>query len=163
MINSMTRLALRMTAGAFAVAAFSLSASAQAAAAKPAEKAEHKMDHSKMEQDHGKSPWKELDAYHQFMMATWHPAKEKSDMAPLKAKVADMAKSAKTWADSKPPKGCDAPKLTDAVKKVNTGTADLAALVAKGAPDAELKTKLAALHETFEIVESGCSGEHGHK
>lgn len=160
MISNATKAAVRgLAVTALAVAISAATASAQTTPAKPMDK----MDHSKMEQEHGKSPWKELDAYHEFMMATWHPAKGKNDMAPLKAKAGDMAKSAKLWADSKPPKGCDAPKLKDAVAKVNTGSADLAALVAKGADDATLKTKLGELHETFEIVEGGCKAEHGHK
>ena len=163
-VNSqVTKAALRgLAVSAFAVAVSAVSAAAQTTP--PAPKPMDKMDHAKMEAEHGKSPWKELDAYHQLMMATWHPAKATSDMAPLKAKAADMAKAAKTWADSKPPKGCDAPKLKDAVVKVNTGTADLAAMIAKGgSDDAMLKTKLGELHETFEIVESGCVAEHGHK
>lgn len=158
MISNVTKAALRgLAVTAIALAVNAVSASAQTAPAKPMDK----MDHSKMEAEHGRSPWKELDAYHEFMMATWHPAKGKNDMAPIKAKVGDMAKSAKLWADSKPPKGCDAPKLKDAVTKVNIGTAELAALVAKGgADDATLKAKLADLHDTFEIVEEGCKAEH---
>ncbi|MBC8086315.1 MAG: hypothetical protein H7Z40_03560 [Phycisphaerae bacterium] len=159
----MTKAAMRSLAvTAFALAVSAVSASAQTTP--PAPKPMDKMDHAKMEAEHGKSPWKELDAYHEFMMATWHPAKGKNDLAPLKAKAADMAKSAKLWADSKAPKGCDAPKLKDAVAKVNTGTADLAAMVAKGgADDATLKSRLSELHDTFEIVEGGCKADHGHK
>ena len=48
------------------------------------------MDHAKMEAEHGKSPWKELNAYHEFMMATWHPAKGQNDLAPLKSKLSDL-------------------------------------------------------------------------
>jgi len=160
---NMTKAALR----SLAVSAFAVVMSAASAAAQttpPATKPMDKMDHAKMEAEHGKSAWKEMDAYHEFMMATWHPAKGTGDMAPLKAKAADMAKSAKLWADSKAPKGCDAPKLKDAVVKVNTETADLAALVAKGsADDATLKAKLSTLHDTFDMVEEGCKPEATHK
>lgn len=157
----------RLTVAALSMAVCSVAVSAQATPPKTTPKTMEKpmemMDHSKMEAEHGKSAWKELDAYHMLMMATWHPAKGTGDMAPLKAKAADMEKAAKLWADSKPPKGCDAPKLKDAVAKVNTGSKDLAAMVTKGTDDATLKSKLSELHDTFEIVEGGCKPESEHK
>ena len=46
--------------------------------------------------------------------------------------------------------------LQPALTKVNASTQDYAALVAKGSDDATIKSKLGAIHETFEVVEMGC-------
>lgn len=137
------------------------SLSAQQPPAKTAGATDHSkmagMDHSKMEQEHGKSPWKELDAYHEFMMATWHPANGKNDLAPTRAKIVDMAASAKVLAASKAPAGCDTPKLKEAAATLSKETQGVADLVAKKADDAALKTAMKNLHDKFEVLEMGCA------
>ena len=121
---------------------------------------DHNMEHAKGPMsDHAQSGWKELDAYHQLMMDTWHPAKGKNDMKPFKARANDMAAAAKLLSMSTPPKGCDAPGLRKASTDLSPATADAAVLVARNASDAELKTALAALHERFEVLEKGCSAQ----
>lgn len=118
-----------------------------------------------MEMDHGhdmKEPasgWKELDAFHELMAASWHPASGKNDLAPARAKAADMAKAAKTWAESKAPKRCDTPSIKQALTNVQTSADEFAGLVVRGADDAALKTKLSGIHDTFEVAEMGCKPE----
>jgi len=157
---------------AAAAAALMISASAAVAQQPPAKAttkapAEHKMgqmDHAKEnEANHAMSPWKELDAYHMLMMATWHPAKDKSDMAPTRAKIGDMVMSAKTLAASTAPKGCDSPKLKAAAAALPKETQGVADLVAKKADDATLKEALKALHEKFDVLEEGCVMPKGTK
>ncbi len=135
--------------------------SAQQPPAKTPPKAEHtmgQMDHGKMqEMNHAMSPWKELDAYHMLMMATWHPAKDKGDMAPTRAKIGDMVASAKALAASTAPKGCDAPKMKETAAALPKATQGVADLVAKKADDATLKAALGALHEQFDVLEMGCT------
>lgn len=115
------------------------------------------MDHGKMEQDmHSMSPWKELDAYHMLMMATWHPAKDKNDMAAFRAKASDMVASAKSLAASVAPKGCDSPKMKEAAAALPTHTQSAADLVTKKADDATLKAALKDLHDKFDVLEAGC-------
>lgn len=143
-----------MAAAALAICSSSAAGQVKAAPAKPME-----MDHSKMEMKEPATGWKELDAFHELMAASWHPASGKNDLAPAKAKAADMAKAAMLWADSKAPKGCDTPKIKEALTKVNTSAQDFAALVAKGTNDAALKTNLGGIHESFEVVEMGCKPE----
>jgi hypothetical protein len=106
--------------------------------------------------DHASSGWKELDAYHEFMMATWHPATGQNDLAPLRARAAEMAASAAALAESTPPKGCDTPALRAAAKGLASATSDLKAAAVNGAADATLKTALSALHDRFETLEGGC-------
>ena len=153
----------------FAAAAAALfiaasSASAQTPPAQPPAKGDkmgqmdHAKEHAKMEQDmhHAMSPWKELDAFHMLVMATWHPAKDKGDMTATRAKSAELVASAKTLAASSAPKGCDAPKVKDAVKGLPAEAQNVADLVTKKADDATLKAALKTLHDKFEVAEGGC-------
>lgn len=123
-------------------------------------KMDHAMDHDQMAKGgHAMSGWKELDAYHEYMEATWHPAKGKKDLKPLKEKANGMAAAAKLLAGSTPPKECDAPGLRTAASGLSPATSDLAVMVARNASDAELTAALAALHTKFEVLEKGCSAE----
>jgi hypothetical protein len=108
---------------------------------------------------HAMSGWKELDAYHELMAASWHPAK-KDDLKPARAKADSLAAAAQVWAKSTAPHGCDAKPVKDAMADVVAGSAKFAQLAAKGTPDAELKTALHDLHERFEVVEKGCKPGH---
>ena len=162
------RVAIAAAVAALSSAALSSSPlSAQAAAAKlpatapAAAPAKPMMDHDKMHaaeaaSSHGMSAWKELDAYHMLMMATWHPAKDKGDLAPYRAKAAEMTASAKLLAASTPPKGCDTPALKKAAADLAPATAAVADMVGKQASDAQLKTALGALHDKFDVLEEGC-------
>lgn len=131
--------------------------------AKPPVKMEA-MDHSKMMEkekgmamEHAMSPWKELDAYHMLMMATWHPAKDQNDLKPMRDKATAMVDAAKTLAASTAPKGCDAPKLKETAAALPAATQKVADLVTAKADDATLKTALKALHEQFDVLEMGCT------
>lgn len=132
--------------------------SAQAAPTKP------------MDMSHAMSGWKELDAFHMLMMETWHPVSKSGDLKPIRAKATAMSDAAKTWAASTVPAACDTKPIRDAVAAVARDSRSLADLVAQQGADAELKTSLAKLHDTFEVVEGGCkpgkAAEHkmdGHK
>ncbi len=116
-----------------------------------------KMDGGKMEDmEHAGSGWKELDAYHQLMMGTWHPANGKNDLAPTRAKAVAMAEQANVLGKSIAPKGCDTPALKAAVTKLVPETQALANMVAAKADDTALKSALKALHAQFEVLEMGC-------
>jgi hypothetical protein len=103
------------------------------------------------------SGWKELDAYHMLMMATWHPAKENGDIAPIRAKAKDMVASAKLLAKSTPPTACATPKLKEAATNLVPQTQGVADLVAKNADNNTIKDALKALHDKFDVLEEGCS------
>jgi hypothetical protein len=113
--------------------------------------------------DHVMGTWKEMNAFHMLMSATWHPASQKNDLAPLREKAADLAKTAEAWAASKAPimpHGCQSEAVTKAVARVAADSKALAAMVHAGTEDAKLKESLGSLHDTFEIAEKGCGG-HG--
>ena len=80
---------------AFLILITPLSLTAQDSA-KPKPEAEKKG----MMDDHMMGPWKEMNAFHRVMGATWHPASQKGDLAPLKAKAKELLSAADAWAAS---------------------------------------------------------------
>ncbi len=112
-----------------------------------------------MEHHAAASGWKELDAFHELMAATWHPAKS-GDLKVIRAKADSLSASAKTWAASKVPAACDKKEIRDAIADVVTGTTKVANLVSNNGADADVKTALHDVHERFEVVEHGCQPKH---
>ena len=142
-----------------AVLAIPATAAAQAghehhgAAAKPkAEAAHHAMA----------SGWKELDAFHTLMAATWHPVSKSSDFTVVRAKAGALAEAAQAWSAAAVPAACDTKANRDAIVAVAKQSKDLAALVAANGSDADVKKALHDVHERFEVVEHGCQpgGKH---
>lgn len=114
------------------------------------------------QEHHARSGWKELDAYHDVMSATWHPAKN-NDLKPIRAQADSLSASARRWSESKVPTACDTKPIKDAIADVVTGSAKVAQLVAADATDADLRAALSAVHDRFEVVEKGCKpGHSGH-
>ena len=109
---------------------------------------------------HSMSQWKEMDAFHATLAATYHPAAEKDDFAPLKAKAADLSAQARTWAASTAPASCATGDTKGAVDALAASTAALADQVSKGATESDLKAAITAIHEKFETVEHGCMPKH---
>ena len=120
-----------------------------------AQSMEHGKDH------HAESGWKELDAYHTLMAATWHPAKS-NDLKPIRAKADSLSAAAVVWSKSKAPAACDTEALKSAIADVVTGSARVQALVAKSATDADVRAALHDVHERFEVVEKGCKPSKHH-
>ena len=117
-------------------------------------------------QDHAahhaaRSGWKELDAYHDLMAATWHPA-QKDDLKPARAKADSLSAAAKAWSDSKAPAACDTKVIKDAIAEVVAGTTKVLHLVHGNAADADLKAAMHDVHEKFEVVEKGCKPGKAH-
>ena len=102
------------------------------------------------------SGWKELDAYHMVMMQVWHPAKEKGDLAPIRARASALAASADSVAAATVPAACDTPVNRAEVAKVQAESRALAGLVAGNASDEAVLAALRSLHERFETVNRGC-------
>ncbi len=158
---SRTRLTIASAMAALTFSAAPLAA--QATGAKPPAKSGMEgMDHAAHMKAGAKAAepstgWKELDAYHMLMMATWHPAKENGDMAPLKAKAKDMVAAATVLASSTPPKSCATPALKDAATNLVPQTQGVADMVAKNADNNALKDALKVLHDKFDVLEEGCS------
>lgn len=114
------------------------------------------------EEDHARSGWKELDAYHDVMSAAWHPAKHDS-FAPARRSASALVTAATTWAKATAPKGCEAPAVKTAIARLVPESEAVAALVARNADDATLTAALKTVHDTFDVVEEGCKPQqHQH-
>lgn len=105
------------------------------------------------------SGWKELDAFHEILAATWHPAAS-NDLKPIRAKADSLSASAKRWAASTPPAACATKPITEAIADVVTGSSKVADLVTKRADDKAVRDALHDVHERFEVVEGGCHAKH---
>lgn len=137
-----------------AIAPFTLEAQG-AAASKP--------DTAKQAMDHMAGPWKEMNAFHRVMGATWHPASSKNDLAPLKARAKELVTTAEAWVASKAPAtpaSCGSAEVRAAATKVARDAKALVTLVDSGADDTKLKEALKGVHDAFEVAEHACGG-HG--
>ena len=130
-------------------------AAACIAFAAPASAQDHAAHHA------ARSGWKELDAYHDLMASTWHPA-QKDDLKPARAKADSLSAAAKAWSESKAPAACDTKVIKDAIAEVVVGTTKVLHLVHGNAADAELKAAMHDVHEKFEVVEKGCKPAKSH-
>ncbi|MCU0636229.1 MAG: hypothetical protein MUE41_15285, partial [Gemmatimonadaceae bacterium] len=127
-------------------------------APKPATAHQHEM---KKGEEHGAITWKELDSYHTLMAAAWHPAKDKSDLAPARATLPKMVPAAQALVTATRPKGCgEAAGYGEKVQALATETEKVNGMAAK-ASDADLKAAMKALHDTFHGVEEGCAAPKG--
>jgi hypothetical protein len=116
-------------------------------------------DSAKVTKDaHAAGGWKEMDAFHTQLAATWHPASKSDDLKPLRERAGALADAARAWAAAAVPKACDTPETRTTVAALATDARALADLVAKPTTtDAQLKASLKALHDRFEPVEQGCA------
>ena len=118
---------------------------------------------ARMMDHHVTGPWKEMNAFHHVLGATWHPADHEGNLAPLKSRAKELLKTADAWAASKPPStpaSCASDPVRSAATKVVTETKALVALLDSGADDTKLKAALKSVHGAFEVAEKNCGG-HG--
>ncbi|MCC6317569.1 MAG: hypothetical protein IT361_07750 [Gemmatimonadaceae bacterium] len=141
----------RLTFLALAIVATSASAGAQSQPAAP-----------KHEMQHANSAWKEMDAFHTVLAATYHPASGKKDLKPLRARADSLAATARSWSASTPPRTCAAASVRSTVADISTDALAIANQVLANATDAELLKAIGALHTKFERVEKQC-GSHDMK
>lgn len=107
---------------------------------------------------HKAAPWKEMDAFHKLLAATFHPAQEKKDLKPLRAKADSLAATARSWAASTPPKACAAADIRTTIGELSMDALAIGNQVLAQATDAELMKAITALHTRFEGVEMQCGG-----
>ena len=104
-------------------------------------------------QSQGKTKWKEMDAFHEVMAKTFHPAEE-GKLEPIKARSQEMLDKATAWKNSTPPEGYNTKEVKTSLKNLVKGAKQLNKLVKGSAPDKEITEKLSALHDVFhELME----------
>lgn len=110
--------------------------------------------------------WAELVAFHKVMSQTFHPSEE-GNLEPIKTRIGEMVEKAKALQTSKPPADFKNKKVKKAVAKLYKDSKALEAKIKAGATDDEIKTALAALHDTFHQIVGLCSEntekDHEHK
>lgn len=107
-----------------------------------------------------KAKWQELDAFHEVMSKTFHPAEE-GKLEPIRSRSAEMLERAIAWKNSTAPEGYDKTAVLENLKKLVKGAKEINKMVKKNASDNELKEELTELHDVFhEIVEKCEKGEH---
>jgi hypothetical protein len=113
-----------------------------------------------MGDDHMMSGWKELDAFHTVMAATWHPVAKSKDLTVIREKAGALSEAAQAWSTSTAPKACDTKEIRDAIAAVVSQSKSVAQLVEKKASDADVTAALRDVHTKFEVVEKGCHPGH---
>jgi hypothetical protein len=107
-----------------------------------------------------KLKWQELEAFHEVMSKTFHPAEE-GKLEPIRSRSAEMLEKAIAWKNSTAPEGYDKNAVKENLNKLVRGAKEINKLVKKNASDNELKAELSELHDVFhEIVEKCEKGEH---
>lgn len=108
-----------------------------------------------------KEKWKELDAFHEVMSKTFHPAEE-GKLEPIKSRSQEMVDKAIAWKNSTAPAGYDKSAVMKNLKKLVKGAKEVNKLVQKNASDAELKEELSELHDVFHEIVEKCEKEEHH-
>lgn len=108
-----------------------------------------------MEEQHERSGWAELDAFHDVMSAAWHPAKNDS-LGVARASADKLLASAKAWGAAVAPKGCESPAVQASITRLVPETEAVAALVARQADDQSVKAALKTVHDTYHTAEAAC-------
>lgn len=106
------------------------------------------------------SGWQELDALHETIMKTWHPAKGDNDLKPIRAEAAELLRRADALAAATPPERCAGDETRAATKQIADDARMLTALVTENGSDREIMTALSALHDRFEEVMKRCGAGH---
>jgi hypothetical protein len=109
-------------------------------------------------QSQEKAKWKEMDAFHEVMAKTFHPAEE-GKLEPIKVRSLEMLDKAIDWQNSTAPEGYNQKAVKKSLKELVKGAKEINNLVKEKAPDDVLKTKLSRLHDVFHEIIEKCENE----
>ena len=116
---------------------------------------------AKTSQSQEKAKWKELDAFHEVMSKTFHPAEE-GKLEPIRTRSQEMVDKAIAWQTSTAPEGYDKDAVKKNLKNLVKGAKEVNKMVQKNASDAEIKSELSKLHDVFHEIVEKCSKEDHH-
>jgi hypothetical protein len=102
-----------------------------------------------------KAKWNEMEAFHEVMSKTFHPAEE-GKLDPIKNRSAEMVQKAIAWKNSTAPAGYNKSAVSKNLKKLVKGARELDKMVKKNASDKELKEELTELHDVFHVITEKC-------
>ena len=108
-----------------------------------------------------KIAWNEMDAFHEVMAKTFHPAEE-GKLEPIRARSQEMLDKATAWENSAAPEGYDKGSVKKLLKQLVKGAKEINKLVKDKAVDNVLKGKLSSLHDVFHEIMEKCEKEDHH-
>ncbi|MBK8249711.1 MAG: hypothetical protein IPK85_20270 [Gemmatimonadetes bacterium] len=142
---------------ALALAASLTVATSLGAQARQSDKPKEAMKHDMGQMNHMSGAWKEMNAFHTLLGATFHPASEKKDLKPLREKADALAAAARAWTASTPPAACADAATRSTVAAISTDALAIGNQVLANASDGDLTKAITALHDKFETVEKKCA------
>src|SRR4030095_5993544 len=81
-----------------------------------------------------KAKWKEMDAFHEVMAKTFHPAEE-GKLEPIRNRSQEMLDKATTWQNSTAPEGYNQKAVKKSLKELVKGAKEINDLVRANASD----------------------------
>ena len=105
-----------------------------------------------------KAKWKEMDAFHEVMAKTFHPAEE-GKLEPVKTRNKEMLDKATAWQNSTAPEGYNQKAVKKSLNDLVKGAKEINKLVKENAQDNIIKEKLSALHDVFHEIMEKCEKE----
>lgn len=106
-----------------------------------------------------KAKWKEMDAFHEIMSKTFHPAEE-GRLEPIRIHSQEMLDKATAWENSAAPKGYNQKAVKKSLKELVKDAKEINMLVKEKVADDVLKTKLSKLHDVFHEIMEKCENEN---
>jgi superoxide dismutase len=104
-----------------------------------------------------KDAWTALGDFHRVLSLTFH-AMEDGNLNPIRERSAELHARAQALKASKVPASFDSTEMIRAMDNLVTGANELHRIILKkGGKDDVIKTKLAALHDTFHIIQGLCT------
>jgi hypothetical protein len=108
-----------------------------------------------------KAKWNEMEAFHEVMAKTFHPAEE-GKLEPIRSRSQEMLEKAIAWQRSAAPEGYDQDAVKKTLKKLVKEAKEVDKLVQKNAGDNEIKEELSELHDIFHEIMEKCEKEDHH-
>lgn len=103
--------------------------------------------------------WKEMEAFHQVLSKTYHPAEE-GNVKPAKDSASLLLQRAELWQQAAIPAGYK-PELTKSVLvKLVASCKDLETAVKLGKSDEVIKAKITTVHDAFHEIAEKCRDTH---
>ena len=99
--------------------------------------------------------WKEMDAFHEIMSGTFHPAEE-GKLDPIKQRCGEMVDLAVAWQKSTPPAAFNKPEIKKGLDKLVKGSKDLNKMIKKNAADADIMKAFKELHDVYHGIVGLC-------
>jgi|JI10StandDraft_1071094.scaffolds.fasta_scaffold72011_4 superoxide dismutase len=99
--------------------------------------------------------WPEIKDFHKTLSETFHPSEE-GDLKPIRTRSGEMVKKAITLSKSKIPNEFNNKAITDAIKKLESGSKALDKIVRKKGSDKAITKSLHQLHDIFHLIVDKC-------